>query len=134
MFAYKIQDDIFKETIGSTNRNIALLKVLILVLYAVGGGIGFLVCFMFIRTRTREFAVMRSLGMKQPSVILLTFGEQAILAAIGAAVAYAAYATVIKGNYLMNGLIFLACYLFGVLALTIWITSVNVMKTLKAED
>ena len=61
-----------------------MLHLLLPVLIIVCGGIGFFASFLATRGRTKEFAVMRCLGMKQCKIFGLVMGELSILAFTGA--------------------------------------------------
>lgn len=133
-FAFKLYDDIFNESVAKISQNISMLKVIIPVMYAVSGAVGFLVSFLFMRVRKKEFAVARSLGFKRYIVTLHTFFEQLILAVLGGGCGFVCFMlNDITGNEI-DGLIFLASYMTGALISTIWITNVKVINLLKSED
>lgn len=133
-FGYKILDEVFNASIKRINDNIRLMKALVPSLYVAASLIGFLVSFLMMRTRTREFAVMRSLGVKHACVTAAACFEQTLLTLLGGAVGAAVLTLVGMGGKLAAGCVFLACYLFGSLVSAVWITNVNVMKLLKSEE
>lgn len=131
--SYLLLDDLFEKTIEKSMENVQLIEILLPILHVVGAGIGFLASFLFIRSRTREFAVMRSMGVKRTQVVFITFCEQLLLAVIGAGITICIFLLAKFVGDVSNGLLFVGCYLFGALVSTIWITNVNVMKLLKQE-
>ncbi|MCL2671353.1 MAG: ABC transporter permease [Clostridiales bacterium] len=133
-FAITIHDALFRETVAKINENISLLQLLIPMLYVLSAGIGFLSGFLFMRGRTREFAVMRSLGLSRFKVALLSFAEQLFIGTIGIAPGILLCLLATGGGNAINSLLFTAIYLAGALVSVLWITNVNTMQLLKSED
>ena len=64
-FGVLIHDETYQKNIEEIQANLSMLHLLLPVLIIVCGGIGFFASFLATRGRTKEFAVMRCLGMKQ---------------------------------------------------------------------
>lgn len=129
-----IHDELFRETIAKINENITLLKILLPVLYVISAGIGFLAGFLFMRGRTREFAVMRSLGLSRFIVASLSFFEQLLIGLLGAALGLLLCGIIAGRGNAINGLLFIVAYWIGAIISGLWITNVNTMQLLKSED
>ncbi|HOS18963.1 MAG TPA: hypothetical protein PK438_06720, partial [Clostridia bacterium] len=135
--ALAIQDELFRETIAEIKDNLSMLRLLLPALYALSAGVGFLASFLFMRGRTREFAVMRLLGVSRPRVTGLVFLEQLVLGALGC-LAGAATGVGMQGaggfSRLFSAALFVLCYLAGALISVGWMTNVSVMALLKADE
>ena len=83
-FGVLIHDETYQKNIEEIQANLSMLHLLLPVLIIVCGGIGFFASFLATRGRTKEFAVMRCLGMKQCKIFGLVMGELSILAFTGA--------------------------------------------------
>ncbi len=83
-FGVLVHDETYQKNIEEIQANLSMLRLLLPVLIIVCGGIGFFASFLATRGRTKEFAVMRCLGMKQCKIFGLVMGELSILAFTGA--------------------------------------------------
>lgn len=135
-FALTVQDGLFQQTAAQIEDNLFLLRLLLPALYAISVGIGFLASFLFARGRTRDFAVMRSLGVTRLGVTRLVFMEQLVIGAFGCIAGTVAGVLLWGGasGTLWSGALFTSCYLAGALAAVIWITKVSVMALLQQME
>lgn len=132
-----VQDETYRSTLEEFQSNLATLRLLLPILAALSGAIGFFASYLAIRGRIREFAVMRCLGVKGWRVFLLVFEEQVLLAAVGAAAGSLAgflLEGAVSGEALLRGGLNLAVFLAGSAASVWGISRVNVMKLMKEED
>lgn len=132
-----IQDDTYQSTLAELRSNLSILRLLLPILIVLCGCIGFLAAYLTTRSRVREFAVMRCLGLKRRSIFGQVFGEQALLAIVGA-VAGGIAGFLLEGSYsgeafAKAGLI-LGIFLAGAAAASWNVTRVNVMKLMKVEE
>ena len=132
-----VQDETYQSTLEELRSNLSMLRLLLPILTVLCGGIGFLAAYLANRGRIREFAVMRCLGIKRGRVFAQVFGEQALLAMVGAMFGGTA-GLLLEGAYsgetfARAGLI-LGIFLAGA-AVACWnVTRVNVMKLMKVEE
>lgn len=135
-FALTVQDGLFQQTVARIEDNLFLLRLLLPALYAISVGIGFLASFLFARGRTRDFAVMRSLGVTRLVVTGLVFMEQLVIGAFGCIVGMVAGTLLRDGasGTLWGGTLFALCYLAGALAAVVWITKVSVVALLQQME
>ena len=117
--------------------NLSLLRVLLPVLMALCGGISFFAAYLTTRGRVREFAVMRSLGLKRGRMFLLVFEEYALLTAAGAVLGGLAGVLLeggLSGGALIRAGAGLAVFWAGAAAAVGSMTRVNVMKLMRTEE
>ena len=132
-----VNDESYLATLDEIHSNISMLQILLPVLMALVGCIGFFASYMTTRSRRKEFAVMRCLGMNRRKIFSIVFLEQTVLALLGGGVG-------IGIGWLMDGtmesgafakaVLVIAVFLTGTALATIRVTSVNVMKLMKVED
>lgn len=132
-----VQDEIYLATLSELRSNLSMLRILIPLLMVLCGGIGFLSAYLATRGRVREFAVMRCLGMRQRAIFAQVFGEQALLAVLGAAIGGLAGLLVdgaVSPAALGRAALLLAVFLTGAAAANWNVTRVNVMRLMKVEE
>lgn len=74
-FGVLVRDETYQKNIEEIQANLSMLRLLLPVLIIVFGGIGFFASFLATRGRTKEFAVMRCLGMKQCKIFGFSHGR-----------------------------------------------------------
>ena len=153
-FGVLIHDETYQKNIEEIQANLSMLRLLLTkklkllslsgisanmlpVLIVVCGGIGFFASFLATRGRTKEFAVMRCLGMKQCKIFGLVMGELSILAFTGTFFGIAG-GILLEGEIQISALLHAALmtgiFLLGSAAAALRITSINVMNLMKVED
>lgn len=136
-FGVLVQDETYLATMEEFHSNLSLLRLLLPVLMVLCGGISFFAAYLSTRGRVREFAVMRSLGMKRGRVFLLVFEEQVLLTAAGALVGGLA-GLLLEGGFSGGALAWagtsLAVFWAGAAAAVGTMTRVNVMELMKTEE
>ena len=113
--------------------HLPLLPVLMILV----GCIGFFASYMTTRSRQKEFAVMRCLGMNQQKIFAIVFFEQTVLAMLGGGAGIGigwGMDGVMESGALAKGGMVITVFLIGAAIATIRVTSVNVMKLMKVED
>ena len=132
-----VQDETYLATMEEFQANLSLLRILLPVLIALCGGISFFAAYLTTRGRVREFAVMRSLGMKRGRVFLLVFEEYVLLTAAGAVLGGLA-GVLLEGGLSGGALVWagasLAVFWAGAAVAVGSMTRVNVMKLMKTEE
>lgn len=132
-----IQEETYQNTLEKLRSNLFLLRFLLPALLVLCAAIGFLAGYLTTRTRVREFAVMRCLGMKRGEIFGRTFGGNFVLAGIGAVIGGGAgllVERVVSGGALCQAGGVLAFFLAGA-AVSVWNTTrVNVMELMKVEE
>mgnify|MGYP003471707640 CR=1 FL=1 len=115
----------------------ALAAKLLPLMLVLMGCIGFFASYMTTRSRRKEFAVMRCLGMNQRKIFAIVFFEQAVLAILGGGIGIGAgwlLDAVLESGAMVKAALVIAVFLVGAAIAAIRVTSVNVMKLMKVED
>ena len=136
-FGVLVHDETYQRNIEELQANLSMLRLLLPVLIVLCGGIGFFASFLATRGRTKEFGVMRCLGMKQRKIFGLVMLELAVLALVGVSIGIIAGILLegeIQTGALCNAALMTGIFLLGSAAAALQITSINVMKLMKAED
>lgn len=105
--ALTVQDRQYKATLAELEQNIARTNYLLPVSALLSLAAGFMIGFVSVRGETRTYALMRTLGVSGPKLVLQVLGEQVLLPAIG----------IFLVGLLMKqpaaALIYFACHLVG---------------------
>ena len=136
-YGVMIQDETYQNTLEELGSNLSMLRLMLPVLTVLCGGIGFLAAYLATRGRVREFAVMRCLGLKQRSIFAQVFGEQVLLAIVGAVAGGIAGFLLdrsVFGEALAKAGLLLGIFLGGAAVASWNVTRVNVMKLMKMEE
>lgn len=136
-FGVLVNDEIYQKSILEIQANLSMLRLLLPVLIVICGGIGFFASFLATRGRTKEFAVMRCIGMRQRKIFGLVMAELTVLAFAGALLGIAGGILLegeIQTSALLNAALITGIFLLGSAIAAFRITCVNVMKLMKAED
>lgn len=132
-----VQEETYQNTLEKLKSNLFLLNLLLPLLTFLCVVIGLLAGYLTTRTRVREFAVMRCLGMRQGTIFWRTLGECFLLSAIGALVGGGAgfcIERVVSSGALWRAGVMLGFFLAGT-AISVWNTTrVNVMELMKTEE
>lgn len=132
-----IQDETYQSTLSELRSNLSILQLLLPILMVLCGCIGFLSTYLSTRGRIREFAVMRCLGVRRRRIFAQVFGEQLLLAVLGAAMG-GFVGFLLEGSYSRAALakagLILVIFLAGAAAASWNVTRVNVMKLMKVEE
>lgn len=132
-----VQEETYQNALEKLKSNLFLLNLLLPLLTFLCVVIGLLAGYLTTRTRVREFAVMRCLGMKQRTIFWQTLGECFLLSAIGALVGGGAgfwIERVVSSGALWRAGVMLGFFLAGT-AVSVWNTTrVNVMELMKTEE
>ena len=78
-----LQDQSFVETVGGLGRYVTFSRILMPVLCAAVGLLGFIISWLMVNGRRMEFAILRGLGASQGRVFCSFFLEQGALALLG---------------------------------------------------
>lgn len=136
-FGVLVHDETYQKNISEIQSNLSMLRLLLPILLVICGCIGFFASFLATRGRTKEFAVMRCIGIQQSKIVGLVMAELAVLAFIGSFLGIASGILLegkIQTSALMNAALMTGIFLFGSAIAALRITSVNVMKLMKVED
>ena len=132
-----VQDEAYLATLDEIRSNLSMLRILLPVLMVLVGCIGFFASYMTTRSRRKEFAVMRCLGMNQRKIFSIVFFEQVVLALTGGAAGVGIGWFVDRAMEplaLAKAGIVVLVFLIGAAIAVIRVTQVNVMKLMKVED
>lgn len=136
-FGVRINDEIFQSTMETLKGNLRTLHLLIPVLLLIGGIVGFFASYLSTRSRFKEYAVMRCLGMRRGEVLRVALSEQLMIALVGGILGFAV-GTAINGTFslrmLLYGLGGIAAFLIGTALSASRITWINVMQLMKTEE
>lgn len=136
-FGVLVQDELYQKSLAEIRSNIAMLRLLLPILIALCGCIGFFSGFLAIRGRNKEFAVMRCIGMSQLKIFALVMVELAALTVAGALAGVAGGIALegrIEPGALWNAALITGVFLVGSGVAALTITNVNVMKLMKVEE
>lgn len=136
-FGVLVQDEIYQNTLSEIRDNLSMLRLLQPVLFVICGGIGFFASYLATRGRTKEFAVMRCIGMSRVRVFGLVVAELVLLALIGAVLGTAVgfgMEEQVQSSALAKAALITGIFILGAAIAAVRITGVNVMKLMKTED
>ena len=136
-YGVRINDELFQSTLAELRGNLRTLRRIIPVLLVIGGAVGFFAAYLSTRSRLREYAVMRCLGMTRGRVFRVTFAEQLALGLVGGVLGSVS-GIVIGGGFTLRMLLFalggIAAFLIGTALSVSRVTRINVMKLMKTEE
>lgn len=136
-FGVRIEDDLFQSMIAELRNSVRTLRLLLPVLLLIGVAVAFFLSYLSTRSRLKEFAVMRLLGMKRKEVFRLAFEEHLLIALIGGVLGFAV-GIAINGTVTTRMALYCICtmlaFLVGTVASVLRMTRINVMKLMKAEE
>lgn len=136
-FGVLVRDETYLRSVSELRANLSMLRLLLPLLLVICGCIGFFASFLATRGRTREFAVMRCLGMKRGKIFGLVMTELAVLALAGSLIGMVGGILTEGGlqtSALRNAALMAGIFLLGAAVAALRITNINVMKLMKAED
>ena len=136
-FGVLVHDETYQRSIAELQANLSVLRLLLPLLLVICGCIGFFASFLATRGRTREFAVMRCLGMRRSKIFGLVTAELAVLALAGSLLGVIGGILTegeIQASTLRNAALMAGIFLLGSAVAALRITNINVMKLMKAED
>ena len=136
-FGVLIQDETYLKTVSEIEANLNMLHILLPVLFFLCVCIGFFTSYLTTRSRTREFAVMRCIGMRQSRIFGIILGELAVLTVLGALLGTVGGMLLERTDpfgALANAALIAGVFLLGSAIAAIRITGVNIMKLMKVED
>lgn len=136
-FGLLVQDETYQKNIAEIQGNLSMLHLLLPVLIVLCGGIGIFASFLATRGRTKEFAVMRCIGMGKGRIFGLIMAELTVLALAGLLLGMAGGVLLegaIRASALLHAAAITGVFLLGSAIATLRITNVNVMQLMKMED
>lgn len=132
-----VHDEMYEKNIGEIQANLSMLRLLLPILIILCGCIGFFASFLATRGRTKEFAIMRCIGMGKSWVFWLVMAELLVLALLGCVLG-AAGGILLEGEIHTSALLHAAwmtgIFLLGSAIAALRIANVNVMKLMKVEE
>ena len=131
-----LRDGAFLKLQENMERNIAMGKVLSAVISLVVILLGFLISWLLIYSRRREFALMRSCGAQRWRVFVAFFLEQGILCLAGCLAGCAGLCCLYAGGMtqLVAVAAYLVCYLLGAAISILIIGRTELMKVLRVRE
>lgn len=136
-FGVLVHDEIYQKNISELQANLSMLRILLPFLIVLCGGIGFFTSFLATRGRTKEFAVMRCLGMKRSKIFGLVMAELTVPTFTGAFFGVTSGILLegaLQTSAVLNAALMTVVFLLGSAAAVLRITGINVIKLMKAED
>lgn len=130
-----IDDRILQGTVAPIESNLALLESLYLFFFVMMTAIGFFLCFLLVRGRKAEYAVMRMLGESTAQIAVKVLSEQSILCLWG--IVFSSLFVLLTGWGTVDLLIcaaILLCYSLGAAAAVLMTVRVNVMEILRDKE
>lgn len=129
-----VDDRILKGTVAPIESNLSMLTGLYKFFFIAVIAIGFFLCFLLVRGRKPEYAIMRLLGESTTQVTVKALLEQFILCLIG--IGFAASLLLLAGqsvNVAVCGII-LVCYILGATVAVLLTVRVNVMEIMRDKE
>lgn len=136
-FGVLVHDETYRKSLSEIQANLSMLRLLLPILFVICGCIGFFASFLATRGRTKEFAVMRCLGIKRRKIFALVLGELSVLTVAGAFCGIAGGILAegsLQASALRNAALLTGIFLLGSAVAALRVTGINVMKLMKAED
>lgn len=131
----RLEDEIFHGTIDPIQSNLKMLQSLHSVFFLAVAAIGFVLCFLLVRRRKQEFAVMRLLGEPGGQITAKALLEQVMLCFLGVVLGTAAVLVSGLGEFsLLTCLGVLLCYSVGSAPAVMLMVRVNVMEILRDKE
>ena len=130
-----IDDRILQGTVAPIESNLALLEGLYMFFFVMVTAIGFFLCFLLVRGRKTEYAVMRMLGESTVQITLKVLLEQSLLCLLGILVGLLfVLMTGLGTANMLIGAAVLLCYSFGAAVAVLMTVWVNVMEILRDKE
>ena len=131
-----LKDSSFLKLKENMERNIAMGKIMSMMISILVILLGFIISWLMVFTRRREFALMRGLGAKRSRVFASFFLEQAILSFIGCLLGCVSLPWLYTGGVIqiMALLVFFICYLLGVSASILFVGKINLMELFNVRE
>lgn len=136
-FGVLVHDEAFQRNVAQLRDTLSMLRILQPLLFFLCGCIGFFASFLATRGRTKEFAVMRCIGIGRWRVFWLVMAELLLPAAIGFLLGSTGSVLLEQGLHtdaLRSAARMTAVFLLGSAFAAVRITGVNTMKLMKTED
>lgn len=130
-----IDDRILDGTISPIRGNLAMLKGLYRFFFVMVAAIGFFLCFLLVRGRKAEFAIMRMLGESRLKVTLKILLEQAVLCLLG--ILLSATVLLLAGQGAADAAVcagILGSYIFGAGFAVLLTIRMDVMEILRDKE
>ncbi len=131
-----LRDASFVKLTENLGRYLSMGRVMLGLIFGVVALLGFILSWLLISGRKREFAVMRGFGVRRGRLFLSFFWEQALLCLLGCAVGCAALPRLYAGGALqwltLGG--YVLCYMAGCAVSVILIGRMNLMELLTTRE
>lgn len=131
-----IDDTLYRQNMTDYETNLAILQLLLPVMVSMCCFIGFFVSYLSTKSRTKEYAVMRCLGMGRGRIFFLVFEELFLLTVIGSGLGFLA-GSLLDGGLTVEGirigLLVAGALIAGAFIAALRVTAVNTMKLMKVE-
>ncbi len=129
-----VDDRILKGTVAPIENNLSMMQGLYKFFLIVVIAIGFFLCFLLVRGRKPEYAIMRLLGESTTQVTVKALLEQFILCLLG--IGFGVSLLLLTGqsvNVAVCGII-LVCYVLGATVAVLLTVRVNVMEIMRDKE
>ena len=134
VFAMTIYDAEFYDITEAFSQTIFFIDIATPFVYVLAVCVGFIASFLLTRRKIGEFAIMRSVGVNKMGIFFGTFLEQALLCAVGAALGSLLFTMTWGYVFITQPLIFLACYMLGVLVSAAKAAGTDVLRLLRDKE
>lgn len=132
-----INDKLYISTLETLEQQIAHVKMLYPILYALLLGIGGIISYSLSFSRRKELSIMRGLGASKLRISLTFVLEHVLFCIIGfvggLAVSYLVFESILESQLIMM-LGFAAAYMLGTIVSLILMNQIKVFKVMKVED
>ncbi len=131
-----INDTLLASVTTELSEHITLLKALLGALFALIIAIGFGISFLLLRRRTREAAVMRSIGATRSQTFAILIIECALQSVLGGIVAVVLVMIALGKDAALNPLAaaVMLCYIAGGAIASLKLANVNVLKLMTSKE
>ena len=131
-----LRDGAFVKMTENLNRYLVMGKVILVLIFGVVALLGFIISWLLISGRKREFAIMRGFGVKKSRLFFSFFWEQALLCVIGCIIGALSLIWFYSGGLLQWATLggYIVSYLVGCIISIVLIGRVNLMELLATKE
>ncbi len=134
--ALVLRDASFVKLTENLGRYLSMGRVMLGLIFGVVALLGFIVSWLLISGRKREFAIMRGFGVRRMQLFLSFFWEQALLCILGCAIGCLALVHFYAGGPLQLLVLggYVLCYMAGCAISVVLIAKMNLMELLSTRE
>ena len=131
-----LRDAAFVKLVENLGGSLSMGRVMLVLIFAVVSLLGFIISWLMVSGRKREFAIMRGFGVRGARLFLSFFWEQALLCLVGCGLGSLALVWLYAGGWLQWVTVagYVVCYLIGCGVSVVLIGRMNLMELLATRE